>query len=439
MTATMLKRPEGDLRLHLQPDTNAGSNIGQQISQSRRIRQMKFPKLRGKFDFDSFQDTRNVGFVKYNDDTLAPARDNVPIIDPTSGFISASADVDRSTGIRDIPSMQAIDNPPNNVTPMTPQPSKSSEHRDRIPPGKWREDLTIKRSYTSPHLGANCEGEITRFRSEPGNWSGRKISDVWIRAKLGGWTSDRDPREVEKEQERIQNRLSTLSIKGLANAVDRVPDWKDKAAHRYCYTSSTQRAYEEVDWDSMLAPKVLPPASTVERQSDLVSHRFNENKRYAPTAHGYQSLEGTWDKFQIRDGYHFTGPVEFCSPYCKVNHIPNYSGYLGTPGEQDNPRVFYIPQTVLRTAKPRYTDTARRANIPGYTGHTHWSSSHPANSNTPLPPPQTTARVHRMIPNYRSDSAHRRTSQMSKMITLVSPGNPFNQITREGRTLETFH
>ncbi|XP_033103518.1 spermatogenesis-associated protein 48-like [Anneissia japonica] len=433
------QRTDGDLRLHLQPDTNAGGNIAQQIERNRLHRHMKFPKLRGKFDFDSFQDHKNVGFVKYNGDTLAPNRDSVSIIDPTSGFISASADIDRNTGVKDIPSMQAIDNPPNNVTPKTPQPLKSSEHRQRVPTGKWREDLTIKRSYTSPHLGAKSEGDLTRFRSEPGNWSGRKISDAWIRAKLGGWTSDRDPREIKKEQERIKRELSELTIKGQANVVDKAPDWKDKAAHRYCYTSSTQRAYEDVDWDSMLPPKVLPPASTIEPQADRVSHCFNENKRYSPASQNYQNLGRTWDRFQVRDGYHFVGPVEFCSPYRKVNQIPNYTGYLGTEGEQDNPRVFYIPQTVVRTVKPRYTETARRANIPGYTGCTYWKSNQPANSNVPLPPPQTTARIHRMLPNYHTGSAHRRTSRMSKMVTLVPPGNPFNQISREGRPLESYH
>lgn len=48
------------------------------------------------------------------------------------------------------------------------------------------------------------------------------------------------------------------------------------------------RSYEDIDWDMKLPPKVLPPATTLERQADPVSHRFTDNKRYDPRAHYWQ-------------------------------------------------------------------------------------------------------------------------------------------------------
>ncbi len=185
-------RPGGDLRLHFMTDTNAGPNNIQDMVYQRNMRQMKLPPSRGRFDIDSFQqDRRNPGFVKFHEDTswkttsmdaLAPGRDNVPIIDPTSGFISAAADVDRNTGIKQIPNMQSVDNPPNTVTPNQPTPNTTYEHRDRVN-GKEipRRTGSAGSSQTSSH-----DPEVTRMLNDPGTWKGRKISDAYVRAKLGG-------------------------------------------------------------------------------------------------------------------------------------------------------------------------------------------------------------------------------------------------------------
>ena len=39
----------------------------------------------------------------------------------------------------------------------------------------------------------------------------------------------------------------------------------------------------------------------------------------------------------------------------------------------------------------------RRQNIPGYTGHVHWTNVAPAHSDMPLPEPTTSARIHRYM------------------------------------------
>ncbi|XP_077978085.1 protein SPMIP7-like [Glandiceps talaboti] len=425
-------RPRPGFQTIMMTDANAGGNCMQQITHQQRLRHMKFPKLVSRGDFDSFQYHNSPGFVKYHDDTLAPNRDNIPILDPTSGFISAGGDVDRLTGVSKLPTMQQIDNPPNQVTPGDPIPKMSIEARNvksssfaatsRTPP----EAVLAKPPYTAP--------PHHRSITDPGPWCGRKISDAYVRAQLGGWTSDRDPREVAKEEEIKQQKFEQLqkTHKRMVDDVlqDKGREWRDKLALRYMYTSSTQRAYDEVDWDSMLAPKVKPPQSTQESQADTVSHRFTLNKRYAAEAEPWQNLGRSWDWFQARNGNLLQKPMEFCSHSKKVDQIPNYTGCINgdDPQEKDDPRKFFLPTTILRTEKPRYTDTAHRPNIPRYAGCTHWSSRIPANSEMPTPPPQSTARVHSKIPIPANESPHKRLSHMSKMVTLVPPGNPFNRI-----------
>ncbi|XP_063965094.1 protein SPMIP7-like [Lytechinus pictus] len=443
MAETMVRpRPLGDLRLHLQVDTNAGTNDVQGIVRNRRQRLMKLPISRGRFDVASFQDHGHPGFVKYNDDTLAPNRDNYPIIDPTSGFVSVAADVDRNTGVKNIPNMQQSDNPPNTVTPFSPRPTTTLAHRDKVKESDSRESsgtmnplrasAPASLQYNDPQL------QKTRVLNDPGTWNSRKISDAMIRAKLGGWTSDKDPRKTEKEQDLIWQQIHSRNIKNQANVIDKAEDWKDEAALRYVYLPSTQRAYEAVNWDTKLAPKVLPPATTLERQPDPVSHRFSVNKRYESAAQPWQNLGRSFDMFQNRDGFHIKGPIEFCSPHRKNYQIPNYTGFVGGFGERDHPQQYFFPSAVQRTSLPWYTDTANRPNIPGYTGCTHWKSEKPANANVPIPPPQTTARVHRIDRYDPNQSAHKRTSRMSKMVTLVPPCNPFNKVDKDERTLEQY-
>ncbi|XP_033639180.1 spermatogenesis-associated protein 48-like [Asterias rubens] len=440
-------RPYGDLRLHLQTDTNAGPNSIQQVVLNRQQRQMKFPHLRGRWDVDSFQWHSSPNLVKYHDDTLAPLRDNVPTIDPVSGFVSAATDVDRNTGINRIPSLQQVDNTPNTVTPQSPRPTTTRAHRGKE---KEKDNGTFEaKKPVTPHFSrarsnpemrlVRSESDVTHVLNDPGTWAGRKISDGFIRAKLGGWTSKEDPRQAAAEQTRIWKQLHERNIKNQVNSVDRSPDWKDEAALRYVYTSAAQRASEDVSWDSKLAPKVLPPASTLESQADAVSHRFSVNKRYDPNAGEWQNLGRSFDWFQKRDGHHTRGPIDFCSPHRKNNQIPNYTGCIGGEGEREDPHRFFIPSTELRTLVPKYTETARRSNIPGYTGCTHWCSDEPANMNVGIPQPQTTARVHRSLPARMNRSPHKRTSRMSRMVTLVPPGNPFNTIDRDQRTLEQYH
>lgn len=177
-------RPLGDLRLHLQVDTNSGANNVQDIMKNRRQRLMKLPVSRGRFDVASFQDHKNSGFVKYNDDTLAPNRDNYPIIDPTSGFVSVAADVDRNTGVTHIPNMQQSDNTPNTVTPLSPRPTTTLAYRDKVKESTSQNPL--RASAPAALQSSDPQLQKTRLLNDPGTWNSKKISDAMIRAKLGG-------------------------------------------------------------------------------------------------------------------------------------------------------------------------------------------------------------------------------------------------------------
>ncbi|KAJ8024757.1 hypothetical protein HOLleu_34759 [Holothuria leucospilota] len=185
-TSQIRPRPGGDLRLHFLPDTNAGPNKVQELQENYRHRQMKLPRSRGKFDVDSFQDLDNIGFVKYNGDTLAPSRDNVPIIDPTSGFISAGGDVDRNTGVTAIPTLQQAGYTPNIVTPYNPKPTTTKEYRDLARSSASSQPDHRPLSKSLPSSFVDPQLEKTKMSNDPGTWNDRKISDALLRAKLGG-------------------------------------------------------------------------------------------------------------------------------------------------------------------------------------------------------------------------------------------------------------
>lgn len=166
--STFRTRP--NFKTYLLTDSNAGGNAVQQIEVHRRHRHMKFPTLSGRRDFDSFQKDllKNISYKKWNDEgdhrAPAPYRDYDNIVDPVSGFVSAGGDVDRNTGHKKIRSMVQLTNTPHSEAPQ----SKNSDRKnDNEAPPQLRRSNTYE-------PGA------------PSLWNSRKISDYWIRGKLGG-------------------------------------------------------------------------------------------------------------------------------------------------------------------------------------------------------------------------------------------------------------
>ncbi|XP_074659641.1 protein SPMIP7-like [Tubulanus polymorphus] len=410
--STFRTRP--DCKIYFLTDTNSGGNAMQQIESNRQRRHMKFPTLSGKRDVDSFQHakTSTPAFKKFNDDgdhrVPAPFRSFDNIVDPVSGFVSIGGDVDRDTGVRRIKSLVQLNRTPQNVVP--------------------REIHSIRKSMPSAPPETNREREWDP--PAPYLWNSRAVSDEAIRAALGGWTSKVDPRKVEEQKLRgARSRFEPKTSDELAR------DKRDRLALKYVYTSSTQRAYEEIPWDGMLHPRKWPYTHTLEDKPDMISQRWR-NKRYDSAAKDWQLAGKEWDQYQTREGHYENRPVTFCEPLVRAQQIPGYSGFIGSNDKDaiDNATERFQPHTVKRNEQPKYCETGHRPHIPGFAGCTLYrSNTMPVSSMThPAPPFQpVTGTIYKSLPAVMNNKEHHREGKMSKMVTLVPPCNPFNKIEKE--------
>uniref|UniRef100_A0A8D0HJ43 Sperm microtubule inner protein 7 n=1 Tax=Sphenodon punctatus TaxID=8508 RepID=A0A8D0HJ43_SPHPU len=248
------------------------------------LKRMYMPFVRGPEDrhyFASFQDKDSNSFLKFNpynppvgkDYPLFPHRDNVPLGDPCSGFMSAGGDANLQPICgRTIPSL--VD-----FSDVKPQ--------QRIP----SED---KNEHTTHRRHTMLLEELNQDR----RWNSRAVPDASIRARLGGWTS---PVKVTPAPPKTKDSLLT---------------------HRFAFELDPNlkvMCYEDVSWDSILLPKVEPPDSTAEKMADPVSQCFTI-KRYEPRPEISQIVGGLWDRFQTRP---------FTSPHRPINFSPNIPGYTG--------------------------------------------------------------------------------------------------------------
>jgi len=325
-----------------------------------------------------------------------------------SGFLSAGGDVHRQTGVTKLRNFVHVSETPQDRAPHL---------RDSV------------------RMPASAPKELRRERRDapgvPSLWASRKTIDISTRAKVGGWTSDEDPRKAEQARESNTNK-----------------DLRDKLALQYFYKSSTQQQYQDVPWDNMLAPKQWAPTTTLEPKPDQVDQRY-QLKRYVPFAQTHQLVGKSWDAFQTRNGY-YKNPqwIDFTSPCPRAQHIPLYGGCVGGDNLDniDNQAVKFNPYTVKRVNIPREAETAHRPNIPGYAGCTLYRSNtlpapHVRFSDTPekTSTPQlrsTTSTVHQSMPSGAMSGINKRESTMSKMVTTVPPCNPFNRIDKMPQKLE---
>ncbi|XP_041366282.1 spermatogenesis-associated protein 48-like [Gigantopelta aegis] len=408
--SNLKSRPE--FRTYLTTDASAGGDVVTQIKEKRRRRHQNFPCLRGRADVDSFQEkvNENPSFKKWNDEgnyrAPAPYRSFDNIVDPVSGFVSVGGDMDRNTGHTMMRSFVLLSDTPQSAAPRDRHSNRTNEPAA---------PMELRRATTT---------------GGPSQWNSRKVPDASIRAKLGGWTSDHDPRKPVSQPLGLRR---SKSMYAGPQSSELSKSSKDLLALKYMYSSSTQRGYEEVQWDNMLGPKVWPPVSTLEDKADPVSQRWNL-KRYHPAAQEWQAMGRGWDWFQTRHGYYGNRPVVFCNPLPRTPHIPGYSGCVGAENleEMDNIQEEFTPFTVKRATVPRPTDTAHRPNIPCYTGCSLWQGAYNSNnSHHAAEAVPSTADVHRTHPVSPNESSFKRGSRMSKMVTLVPPCNPFNSVEKE--------
>lgn len=410
--STFRTRP--NFKTYLYTDANAGGHAINQIEEKRRIRHMKFPTLTGRCDVDSFQtDLKNIAYKRWNDTgdhrAEAPYRDYDNIVDPVSGFVSAGGDVDRNTGHQKIRSLVQLNDTPQSAAP---QVKDSDRKKERAAPQELRRSNTYE-------PGA------------PSDWNSKKTSDIWIRSQLGGWTSAHDPRKPPKDSLDMRRAKSMYVEKPLT---DQNREGRDHLAMKHMFSTSTQKSFGEVPWDVMLQPKMWAPTSTLEERPDMISQTYTLH-RYDPAAQEWQQTGRSWDWFQKRNGYYKDGPIVFCSQPPRKQHIPGYGGGVGAVNldELDNAAVKFEPFTVKRVNIPRYSETAHRPNIPGYMGCTLYQGQYAPAHSQPAPPPSqsSTAMVHKEKPvPVETPNSNKRESKMSKMVTLVPPCNPFNQINK---------
>ncbi|XP_018413550.1 PREDICTED: uncharacterized protein C7orf72 homolog [Nanorana parkeri] len=381
----------------------------------------------------SFQDPSNVTthypFIKYNPHStspdmpgycLNPHRDDVPLIDPCSGFMSAGADADLRPGTgKTIPCLaDQID-----VKPLHNDPWERTSQGIRCTTAPPSGTVTSQTQY-KPREARDEDDFRHFFHKEGSKWNSVARSDTALRAKLGGWTSNMKvtPRVISGHDSSIFPKFALQHV--TVDACSR-----DASVQKCMYTSSTQRAYGDVPWDIKLPPKLQHPEDTLEKMPDPVSQHFTL-KRYEPKPEIWQVTVGMWDRFQTRVFHGQKKPVTFISPYPRMDHIPGYCGITGSVNSEDidNPPAVFAPFTKVRTLQPRYTNTAHTPNIPGYTGRVHWIAIHPANSNLPSPPSSADKKMNGSLVGSGTDSPYKHQGPLSKMITTVLPCNPYNKV-----------
>ncbi|XP_037011932.2 spermatogenesis-associated protein 48 isoform X1 [Artibeus jamaicensis] len=399
------------------------------------LRKMNMPFVKGvedRHDFGRMEKKCNPSFLKFHpypasgvpdyhlhypyppphgpDYPLFPLRDDVPLGDPCSGFLSPGADADLKPDIgRTIPSL--VD-----FSDVKPQ--------QRVPRPDTGLQTTLKRQTL-------FLDELKQDRK----WNSRATPDISIRARLGGWTS---PLKVPPPPHRHEGCSinHTYTFDEEATCTDdgeplSQPNKKYNAKDCF-YKSSTQKAYEVVPWDKMLPPKLGPEETTVEKATDPVTQCFTL-KRYERAPALTQMVGGLWDRFQTRSFSVPVKPVNFVSPSSRSKYIPLYTGHVQSTNTDDVDNPCGDSKSL---AKPRHsqilcTNTSCSANIPGYTGKVHVTATHPANSEVPAAAPSQDAAVHRVLQEELAGGLFHRRAPLSRLVTPVRPCNPFNRKGKE--------
>ncbi|XP_030628145.1 spermatogenesis-associated protein 48 [Chanos chanos] len=362
----------------------------------------------GRYDFESLISRDNPAFAKFNPQAcppadhapLAPLRDEVPVIDPCSGHLSIGAELD--LGIK-------------------------GRHKfiDRFyaPSDLWVPAGFRDRPQTPPVRPSAVTSDLAEHKK----WNSKELSDTALRAHLGGWTS---AKKVTPASPKIPGTLKFYSFfpdrnVSLSGARSAIPtDWIKKATCRYIYTSTAQRSYEDVSWDSKLPERIKPPETTLEKMADPVNQRFTL-RRYHPRTAVWQTVGTHWNRQQLRAKHEVRKPITFTSPCTRSGQIPSYCGVVGSENMDsiDRPEQEFTPLTVLRSTVPPYTPTAHRSTIPGYAGKAPYDRPYSFDSNLPGLPcsPQTTQQSQSVW----SSSAYGRMAPLSRMVTTVLPYNPY--------------
>ncbi|XP_075067393.1 protein SPMIP7 isoform X1 [Mixophyes fleayi] len=362
---------------------------------------------------------------------LNPLRDDVTLVDPCSGFVSPGADADLRPGTgKSIPCL--VDQ--SDVKPQHTDPWQLRSHLQNVrcltaPPGR----AVICHAQFTPSppmvfINGSYESDLRDLIHKAGTrWNSVARSDAALRATLGGWTS-----KIKTVPQVNRGPGTSLAKTFVLQRSHDASCSRDDIVRKFMYTSSTQRAYEEVPWDIKLPTKIQAPESTTEKVAAPISQLITL-KEYELQPEIWQDPCGMWDGLQKRMFHAHKKPLTFISPYPRMEHIPGYCGFTGSVNSEDmdNPNATFTPFTKVRTAQPGYASTAHTPNIPGYTGRVHWMAIHPANSNLPSPFLSADTKMNGSPLGSRIGTAFQHHGPLSKMVTTVSPRNPFNKVEKK--------
>ncbi|XP_015260965.1 PREDICTED: uncharacterized protein C7orf72 homolog [Gekko japonicus] len=384
------------------------------------LKRMCMPFVRGPEDrhyFPSFEDKDSNSFLKSNPYTppeekkypFAPHRDDVPVVNTFSGFVSPGADADQK-----ITSSTFVESPQDGPDAPPPQQAAPVLHR------------RAQTSCGRPAL-------LLKGLSQDRRWNSRWVPEVSLKAQAGKWIN---PVKVTPAPPPAKECFSPytfiFNVESDTKSGDRSSEaCPDEKARKYMYTSATQSGYEEVPWDRMLLPK--PPLdSTIEAMTDCVSQRCTL-KRYERAPEASQVVGGLWDRFQTRSFTVPPTPINFVSPSSRTEQIPFYTGHIGAENfeDVDDADADLIIRGRVRIAKPRYVKSSYALNTSGYTGKVHWSATQPANSNLPPTSPSTISRMHGYMIKQGQPTKFPHLGPLSRIVTPTEPQNSFNKKEKE--------
>ncbi|XP_030604377.1 spermatogenesis-associated protein 48 [Archocentrus centrarchus] len=280
--------------------------------------------------------------------TLAPLRDDVPLLDPCCGRLSAGAEV--ILGLKGRQKFIDFDH----VTSAL-----------WVPPG-FRE-----RPQTAPNPSVVCVD-----LSEDKAWNSRRIPHATLRARLRGSS---DPVKIQPHTLRTPSTVTISNNLPDAHPGNQGPGVEtdiSPAVRHFRYTSATHRSYEEVGWVTKIPRHLKAPETTLEKLADPVSESASL-RRYNSRPQPWQSVGAEWSRRQLRLTNDAKKPISFCSTYPRSGQIPLYTGTIGSDNMDniDNMDEDFHPLTLKRSIVPPYTPTARRTTIPGYTGKAAYADS----------------------------------------------------------------